>query len=374
VNPWGCSDDPHPHQRPADSRRLVVTLAVQAAPRSGRPRSRLYAIAQRIAARFEPTVARAFLSAVQQLQSQINQGELEDAVASDNLDQILSALSNAGDLRVILEGRASLTNAIQQTATATGRAGAQILEGATGLSVRFNALDPNVIFYARTQAAQLIRAVTEDQREAVRIVLGISEELGLTVRQRAMAIKEIVGLAPNHASAPLTMAEELRQGRFDYSRRMFKRDKNAIRARLAAGTVDEAFVTKMQGRYSDSLHTLRATTIARTETIAASNSGLRTAWRQAQRGGILPTTTKRVVLVTPDERLRPLHLLAGQMNIQGVDIDRPFNTPWGLLDGPPWSADPYNCPWGLLDGPPWSADPYNCRCSESLIFPSGRVL
>lgn len=331
-----------------------MTLAVLAGPpKSGRPRSRFYTIAQRIAKRFSPEVARAFLRAVERIQAQIRPEILEDAVASGSLEQVLAALRQ-GELRTILEGRREVEDALRRTATATGNAGADVLTNVTGIRTRFNAVDPNVVLYARTQAAQMIRAVTEDQREAVRIILSVGQTQGLTVKQQAVAIKEVVGLAPNMVQAPVNFANELREGRFDSSRRLFVRDKNQIRRALDAGTVDEAFIAKMQGRYADSLLTLRAQTVSRTETLAASNQGMRIGWRQAIKQGSLPRTARRVVVVTPDERLRPEHAVIPSMNPGGIPID----------DG-----HGFRTPWGIQPGPPWPADPYNCRCSEGLIFP-----
>ena len=327
-----------------------MTLSVGAA---GRPRSRLHEIATRIAARLSPQVAAAFLDAIARLQRQIDEAALRSALASGNPDVVAAAIATGGNLAtILLGGDALLERALLAASRAMGRAGADVLAGVTGLETSFNAMSPNVVLFAREQAAQLVVGVSEDVREAIRIVIALGEEQGLTVVQRAQAIREIVGLPPNWARAPLNLAQELREGRFTATRRLSATDKAQIRSRLAKGTVDDAFIARMQARYTASLINLRAKSISRTETARAVSHGQREQWRDAQAQGVLPDNVRRVVIVTPDERLRELHAAVPGMNPDGVKIGEPFTTPWGLLMGPPWDADPYNC-----------------RCSEGLIWP-----
>lgn len=328
-----------------------MTLALQAAPKSGKPRSRFHEIASRIARRFEPAVARAFLESVARLERQIDQGDLESAVASGNIDAILAAVAGGGDLENILEA-AKLARVIQQTAVATGTAGAEVVADVTGVDFQFNALDVNAALYARQQAAQLIVAVSEDVREAVRIVTSVGQVAGLTVTEQARAIREVIGLPPNWANAPLNFAQELREGRFRSSRRLSAADKAQIRSRISRGTVNEEFIARMQKKYADSLRNRRALTIAHSETMSSANFGQRLGWKQAVKAGVLPRTVKRVAIVTPDARLRPDHAAIPGMNPEGVGLEETYKTPWGPQVGPPWPADPVDC-----------------RCSEGLTFP-----
>lgn len=326
-----------------------MTLAVHAAPRGGRPRSRFFQIAHRIARRFEPRVAQAFLAAVSRLQRQIDLADLESAVASGNLDVILSAVASGGDIGNILDA-SKLADVLNRTAVTMGTAGADVLSDVTGLEARFNVLDPRTVLFARAQAAQLIVAVTEDVKEAVRIILSTGHVAGLTVKDQARAIREVVGLPPNWAAAPGNLARELRAGTFTESRRLSAIDKAQIRSRLSRGTVDEAFIQKMEKRYADSLINRRAQNIARTETLRSANFGMREGWRQAIKQGVLPKTSMRVWVVTPDDRLRETHAAVPGLNPNGVPVD----------------GGAYQTPLGPSFGPPLEP---NCRCSEGLIFP-----
>jgi hypothetical protein len=325
---------------------VTSALARNASP--GKPRSRFYQLARRIARRFEPAVAAAFMDAITKLQRQIDEAALRQAIASGNLAQIQEAIETGGHLGTILDNR-EMERALYGASTATGRAGADILSGVTGLTARFNALDPNVVLFARQQAAELVVAVTEDVREAIRIVTALAQEQGLTTVQQARALREVVGLPPNWAAAPSNLARELREGAFTETRRMSAADKAQIRSRLARGTVDEPFIARMQGRYASSLINRRALNIARTETLRASHHGQLQEWKQATRQGVLPKTARRMWIVTPDDRLRETHAAIPGMNPGGIALDGVFQTPLGPSNGPPLET--------------------NCRCGEGLIFP-----
>jgi hypothetical protein len=327
---------------------MLATVNAKLPPKTGRPRSRFFEVARRIAARFEPAVAAAFIDAIAKLQRQIDEVALRQAIASANIYQIEAAVATGGNLGTIMEA-GDMERALRGASTATGRAGADILSDVTGLSAQFNALHPNVVLFARTQAAQLVVAVSEDVKEAIRIVLALAQEQGLTTVQQARAIREVVGLPPNWANAPLNLGKELRAGTFTESRRLSAVDKAQIRSRLAKGTVDEEFIARMQGKYAASLTNRRAKNIARTETLRSAHHGQREGWKQATAQGVLPKTARRVWIVTPDDRLRPDHAAVPGMNPGGVPLDGFFQTPLGQSMGPPLET--------------------NCRCGEGLIFP-----
>jgi len=332
-----------------------LNTAILARPASnataGRPRSRSFWVARRIARRFGRQVAASYLNAVARLQAGIDDVELGSAVASGDLNAIIAAIGPSR-LSAIFAGGDSLSDLLHRTAGATGAAGADILSDVLGVSVSFNRVDPNVVMFARAQAADLVVAITEDVREAVRIVIAAGASEGLTTRQQAVAIRQVVGLPPNWAAAPSNLARELRAGTFTGSRRLSAVDKARIRKALRDGTMTEELIDEMQRKYSLSLTNRRALNIARTESLRASNHGLRQGWRQAQKDGHLPETARRHPIVTDDDRLREEHARVPGMNPDGVGLNEPFQTPWGPLMGPPWEADPHLC-----------------RCGEGLSFP-----
>lgn len=324
-----------------------MTLAVQQA---GRPRSRIFEVAHRVARRLEPSVVAAFLAAIERLIGAIDLFELEQAVASGNLDLIASA-SHADLLAVILDDDPALEVALRRTSGLTGDAVAKALEDAAGISIAFNARHQNVTLYAMQQTANLVVQVSEDVREAIRIVIALGSEFGITPRQQAVAIRQVVGLPPNWASAPLNLGREIRDGleAAATDRRLSAVDKQRIRSAIRRGTVTDEFIKQMQERYTASLRNRRALNIARTETLRAAHSGQREAWKQGIAQGALPSTIRRIWIVTPDDRLRPTHAAVPGLNPDGVPVDGVFNTPLGPSVGPPLEP--------------------NCRCGEGLIFP-----
>lgn len=330
---------------------MTTALALN---QTGRPRSRMHEIVARIRDRFGPSVSQAYLTAIIRLQAGIDEAELASAVASGNLDAIISAV-RPSRLAAIFAGKDSLSEMLQRTGGATGQAGADVLEGALGVSVGFNRVDPNVVMFARERSARLVVQVSEDVREAIRIVVATGASEGLTTVQQARAIREIVGLPPNWAAAPSNLGRELRAGRFTRSRRLSAIDKARIGKKLREGTVTEEFVEEMEGRYAKSLTNRRALNIARTETQESAMHGLRESWRQANQQGVLPDTTRRTWIVTADDRLRPEHAAVPGMNPGGI----------------PMEGGSYDTPLGPSSGPPLEV---NCRCSEGLIFPGGGVV
>jgi hypothetical protein len=302
----------------------------------------------------EPAVAQAFLSAVNRIISNIDNAALIDAIASGSEEQMLAALATGGDIGQQMGDNAALEKALRRTTQSAGAQSADVLSGALRVPVEFNRLHPDVVLYARTQAGELIVGISADVREAVRIVLATGSSGGATTVQQARVIRQIVGLAPNNALAPLHLAEELRAGAFTSSRRLSAVDKAMIRSRLARGTVDEEFITRMQERYAASLRNRRARVIARQETAKSAHYGQRQSWRQAQEQGAIPRDVRRFWIVTPDDRLRDEHAAIPGLNPDGVGLDEPFDTPFGPVLDPPAEI--------------------GCRCSVGLLFSRGGAL
>lgn len=316
-----------------------------------RPRqSRSYRAAQRIAARLEVRVQATFLDAVERAVAGIDARELATALGTGRVGDIVDA-ARPESLARILDNEPRLEGELGAVSRVTGTAGAEIVEDAARVAFRFNVHDPNVVLYAREQVARLVVEIGPDTREAIRLVASLAAERGVTTVGQAKIIREVVGLPSVWAEAPLRFAEEIRAGQVAAAtgRRISAADAAEIRARVAAGTVDDAFVDRMRGRYAQSLVNRRARNIARTETLDAANSGLRAGWRQAVADGVLPPTARRVVIVTPGEGHRASHSAIAAMNREGVGVDEPFQTPWGPMMGPPFET--------------------NCKCGEGLIFP-----
>ncbi len=137
-----------------------------------------------------------------------------------------------------------------------------------------------------------------------------------------------------------------------------------FREALIAQGADAAFVAKQTDRFRDRAIRRRATLIARTETIKAGNRGQQELWEQAAEQGFLDKArTRRVWIVTPDDRLCPycedMGAKYGPGRGGGVGLDEKFGAAESQLkDGSIRTMEPQQTP-PLHPG---------CRCAMALEF------
>lgn len=91
----------------------------------------------------------------------------------------------------------------------------------------------------------------------------------------------------------------------------------------------------------------RADTIARTESMRASNQGQIESWKQATDEGLLTGEEQKEWITTPDDRLCPI---CEPLDGETTPMDKPFSTELGRVDGPPVHP--------------------NCRCTIGLSVPT----
>ncbi|MGH7340461.1 MAG: phage minor head protein, partial [Candidatus Rokuibacteriota bacterium] len=306
-----------------------------------------------IADRHGTRAATAWTTAVLRHQRGIDLAALRSAIASKNIKSI-EAVVAASKLQQSV-GRV-LRTPFTASAQVAGKQSAAILK-AHGIAASFNVVHPNVVNFARAQAAQMVVGVPAETRRVIAEVIAQGAQHGLDVAQQARAIREVVGLPPSWASAPGGLAREIRAGEAAAAtgRRLSASAKQQIRSRIANGTVTDVFVAEMTEQYAESLINRRALNIARTETLRASHNGLTESWKQAQEQGVLPEAAKRFWIVTPDERLSEEHATIPGMNSNGRGMDEPFETTEGLHMYPP-SRPNCRCSVGLLPNVPEDFD------------------
>lgn len=272
----------------------------------------------RIAARLEPTLARAFERAVRQLQAQIGIEAVERALAHGEVTpEILAGLAN------FPKQLEPVGRVIQQTYVQAGESAANHLARHLGVRAAFNVANPRAATWAATQAGKLITEVSQTTRQGVREVIARAFSDGLPPRESAKLIRNLVGLTEQQGQAVVNYRFTL----------------------LEAGrTADD--VARLAERYAAKLHRQRALTIARTETITASGAGQQEAWNQAVADGYLDEdATVREWIAAEDERTCP---------VCGQELD-------GKTAG---LNEPFECSLGpILHQPAHPA----CRCSVGII-------
>lgn len=311
---------------------MTAALAIHASRRV----ISLERLIQRVADRFGVPTATAWTQAILRHQGTLDLAALRAALVSRNLDR-LAAVVRATQMQQLVQ-RAVSRPLLGATMTAARRS-TELLQ-ARGLAGGFDVLQVNVIEFARRQAADLVVGIPQQTKQVIAEVVAIGQRDGLSIDQMARAIREVVGLPPHWAPAPLRFGDELRAAAETghlgtLTRRLSGADMVQIRARLAAGTLDEAFIQRMQETYAARLVSYRARSIARTEAIRSSNWGVGESWRQAQRDGFLPHSARRFWLVAEDERACPICIRIPGMNRAGRPLDEPFMTPVGPVMYPP---------------------------------------
>lgn len=255
----------------------------------------------RIADALEPQVRTAFLRAVRMVQAKLDIVNLEEALTRGTLDR--SALWQALESELDSALRAPLREALLGGASVADR------RLPTG-SMRFDLTNPAAVRAVDTEVAILVREITEESRGAIRDLVRQSVQGAFDVRQLARQIRGSIGLTSRYATAVQRYHERLVDG----------------------GMAEGRAFTRSQA-YADRLLRHRATTIARTEVIRATNAGQQTVWTDAQREGLLPHEAKRVWIVTPDDRLCEL---CAPMEDQAVGLQEPFQSlDVGAIDYPP---------------------------------------
>lgn len=228
---------------------------------------------------------------------------------------------------------------------------------------RFGVRNNEAEFWLRGHSSMLVTRLVDDQREAIRSVLAAGLSEGRNPRTTALDIAGrynrqsgrreggIIGLTAAQSRATLKARLELAAGDPAYFSRKLrdKRFDGMIRKAQAAGeTIDPVAISKIVGRYSDSLLRLRGETIARTETLTALNKARNDAVRQQVLAGKIDAQdVTKVWQAAVDERTRGTHRA---LHGKAVALDGSFQSPSGARLAYP--GDP-NAP---------AREHVNCRC------------
>lgn len=327
----------------------------------GQPESRFFRIVHRIADRFGPEVAAAFLDAVEETRDNIDLGALESAIQAADMSQVESVLK-VGSLRERLAARDGMEGSFTRSFAATGQASAEVLEDALGVAFSFDARDPRAILFARSQSSTLIKGIGDDALLSVRAIMGRAFSEGIPPEGAARLIREVVGLRRDHSAAVTNFFQDLRVGQEGGDelvsralgsvdrRRLDAATKAKLRKALREGTLTDDMIEEAVQTYRTSLLNYRAQSIARTETIRSASAGQHESFLDARRQGVIPETARRAWIVTPDDRLRDSHAAIPDLNADFVGIDEPFETPMGPIMYPP-AGVMCRCGIGLIPNP-----------------------
>lgn len=230
-----------------------------------------------LSSRLEPRLAREYLAAIARLRAKTDTGEIARAI-SDGREYFIPA----AQLPLFEQAMDPAVQVLNDALRQGGQLAADQFTDDLGVSMRFDLTNPLAVQVARETAAGMVTAISAETRLAIQNVIRRSIEEGITYRDAAALIRQLIGLTAQASQA----AMNYRQSLIDLG---LARDK--VRAR-----VEQYAAKKLRER---------ALSIARTEIMNATNGGQRVAWWQAADKGLLPPETQREFLVTPDDRLCP---------------------------------------------------------------------
>lgn len=228
-----------------------------------------------LASRLEPRLARAYIEAINRLRAKVNATAIARAIAEQRPHFIPSAtlplLEQAMDPAIGI-----VTDAIRQS----GQMTADRLKDGLGVGMRFDLTNPLAVEVARQTAAGMVTNISAETRLALQNVIRRAIEDGITYRDSAALIRQMVGLTARDSQAVLNLRASL----------------------VELGLSREKVLAQVQ-RYAAKKLRERSLTIARTELINSMTGGQVAAWRQATEKGLLPQDAMMRWMTTPDDRL-----------------------------------------------------------------------
>jgi hypothetical protein len=194
-------------------------------------------------------------------------------------------------------------------------------------------IDPRAVDYARSRSASLVTSIDNNNRLAIRYVIGDSIARGLTAMETADMLEKMIGLHPRWARAVI-----------NFDGKTFQ----SLLSQGIKGPAARAQTNALTKRYRDSLIRRRAEMIARTEVQTAQNMARQSAWDVGARTGYVDAASTKRWLVSPpgSRRGAPCDICAA-LNKTEVQWNQAF--PTGHIMPP---AHPH------------------CRCTAVLVPPS----
>lgn len=310
---------------------------------------------KRLLAVVEAALGREWLDVAEWLREQNQIDEIERALRTNDFRELVAAVEAAAR---------RFAAAMDAGFIRAGQAAADWLDSQPSLSnkiVRFDMKNERAIAAARRNELELVRGLTEEARETIRVALVDGQTSGKNPRSIARDIRDTITLTPSQAQHVLNYRRALEMG--DWSNalgrelRDARSDRTIHRLMRDGGSLTEEQIDRMVARYRDNYITFRAETIARTESSRNVHTGLQEAFTQAvERGDIEADQLVREWIAGPwTPNAREQHQ---EMNGQQRKLNEPFVAP----DGTPLMYPG--------DGPPKHSA--NCRCTVAATLQPAR--
>lgn len=352
-----------------------MTFTCEAVSKAAKP-SDIEALAEKL----EPALARAVRDLIKDHVGSVDLGKLEEALKSGQTYHVLDII---GDVDPV---KAAAVRESLQTAVWAGGALAGQAPVLTEARFAFNRLNPALITWLEGYSLNLIRDIGEGTRAAVRTTLVEGMRAGKNPIQQARQIKQAVGLTESQAKAVANYRKALetvhtrrsvkswglgnerskisgvdvapidpktgkpKDGINQWRLRDQRYDSAIKRAQANKKPLTPEQIDKMVDRYQERMIQNRARTIARSESLRATNAGVHESWRQAieERKVDGSLVRKRWVLAKDERTCKICTGIFKAQPKRGIPLEASFANPNGLA--------PIKAP---------IAHP-NCRCSTFI--------
>jgi hypothetical protein len=274
---------------------------------------------------------------------------LEKIISEQGITGILRLLDSLPDYL-----NSELRPVLERAILESGRAVISILPSAavTGPIV-YSLVLPSVSNYIMNYSSTLIREISENTREAVRVAISQGVVTGRNPKQIARDFRSVMGLTEHLEKTVQRFKTALETGDISYVNSLSTPSKSmkiAATVKLSQDKIDK-MVEDLRLRYVRQ----RTETIARTESLRALSVGQDQAIRTGQITGAISNQLLKRWLYRKDGRTRDVHISTGENN-GWIPMNTPFITPLGPLMFP---RDPAGTAENTM----------NCRCRVAYSLP-----
>lgn len=303
-----------------------------------------------LAAKFEPLVRDALLRAWDRLRGTASLDTLSEAIQTGGAFAVLEYLR---DIDAVVASE--LVPVLEDAILAGGRAVVEVLPAGAVLGpFTFSLVNPQAASYIRTYALDLIREISAETVEAVRLAVQSSLIAGRNPRAVARDFKSAIGLTRMREETVQRFRQALIDGDAAYVASLATADQRMVTA-AEVGVTRQAQIDRMTEQMRARYVRQRSETIARTESLRALSIGQDQAIRQGQLLGVMSDRLgKQWIPRRGDGRTREPHLQTPGLN-GVIPYNQLFATPLGPMAFP---RDPNGT----------AANTINCRCRMKIVM------
>lgn len=231
----------------------------------------------------EKRIVRIISDAMEQLRREVTRMEtrLIDAVAHRSANQIVNMIGTEAWLDIQESLQEELLGELLD-------AGSRVQLPAIRkevLSYSFDRSREESARWAANEAGQLIREISDGQRDMVKDLISRAQLSGISPSDVAREIRNGIGLTSTQAQWVSNF----------YERNLTDNIANGLSMSAAVARAQSA-----TDRYQTQVHRYRASTIARTEIMRANSEGRQEAWRQGAEGGWISPNAEKEWIAEPD--------------------------------------------------------------------------